>query len=940
MKRTFSICFLLGLCTLAFCQTGKITGSVMDAESKTPLELATVTIFGQDSSVVAYQLSDKNGVFTIEKLPQLKKLLVSITYAGYLTYHKSVQLSAGRPDTLAVFLTLNNTDSLGVVVTAAIPIRMNGDTLEINPAAFKMKNDAVVEELLNQVAGITIWSDGTITVNGKQVQSLLVDGKPFMGSTDSRVATQNLPKSAIEKIQLYQEYDRSNIGQPTQPQDSTLTMNIKLKEGSKKGYFGKAGIGFGTVDRFESDLSFQMYNKTSSAGFGGGFNNINKNIGNLQEMFQNNTYRNFNPNLYNVGRFGANGINKNHSIGAVLMHSFIEAANSRQNNRVTVNYNKSGTDAYLTDLSLQNRTTIDNPQFIREEGVQNSRQNRHDLGFNYLKTNSYNDNLNLNGTLNTSNEKSNSSRFSEVRDTANLLQSTNGTTTQQSRRSDNESLNMSFAKSNNEEPVKSFSVQVNARRGNSTSERDVLSAFQSFTDMSKNTSFNRRYTTNNESMHIGGNLDYTGFKRLLLGRYNLFGINLNLSQSFNYNRSSDNNMVSDYDSTAKLYVPNGDLSNSNKRELTEYTPSLSLSKFFFKFSEAHFRTVNVQVKLLDDFKTDKNISSFAKRNLNRSFQFFRYEGNLNYQYQKRGKYRYFSSVNYIKNFEYPSIDRLYTIVDNINAYDIRIGNPFLKNTTTHTVNLNASFNTENPKSLYSINGNINGGYTLSADPITDSVINDFSGKRTHYYINADKTNSQNLNGNFNISKKLKKSSLQLMYNGQFRNSKLPNYIDGVSNISKTSNLSNQFTLQFSLRSILVATIQQSLQRYETRPSSPQLRSFKNSSNTKKVGIVLNYPANFSFSSTVDRIANSNVDKPIILWNTFVTYRFMKQQGELKFSAMDLLKQYQNITNSANAYGTVTRITNGLQQYFLLTFSYYPRKFGKKEIKKQGDSRER
>jgi hypothetical protein len=135
-------------------------------------------------------------------------------------------------------------------------------------------------------------------------------------------------------------------------------------------------------------------------------------------------------------------------------------------------------------------------------------------------------------------------------------------------------------------------------------------------------------------------------------------------------------------------------------------------------------------------------------------------------------------------------------------------------------------------------------------------------------------------------------------------------------------------------------MQQSLQSYKSHPSSTRLNSFKNNSNASKFGIVLNYPANFSFSSTIDRIANSNVNKPVILWNTFATYRFMKQQGELKFSAMDLLKQYQNITSSANAYGTVTRITNGLQQYFLLTFSYYPRKFGKTEIKRRDNNPER
>jgi hypothetical protein len=63
---------------------------------------------------------------------------------------------------------------------------------------------------------------------------------------------------------------------------------------------------------------------------------------------------------------------------------------------------------------------------------------------------------------------------------------------------------------------------------------------------------------------------------------------------------------------------------------------------------------------------------------------------------------------------------------------------------------------------------------------------------------------------------------------------------------------------------------------------------------------------------------------------------MKNQGELKFSAMDLLKKYQNISNSAYEFGTTTRITNGLQQYFMLTFSYYPRRFGKTELKKLRD----
>jgi hypothetical protein len=935
LKPTLLICFLLTLGSQAFCQTGKLTGSVKDADTRIPLELATITVFGADSSVVAYKLSDKDGLFTLEKLPLKKKLLVSVTYTGYAGYNTTIQQDAAKTDTLSVLLQLSNKDT--VVVTAAIPIKMNGDTLEINPAAFKMNKDAVAEELLNQVSGITIWSDGSITYNGRKIQTFLVEGKPFMGSTDPRVATQNLPKTAIDKIQLYQEVDRStvNVQQPNKPQDSLLTMNIKLKEGSKKGYFGKAGAGYGSQDRYEADLSFQMYNKRSSVGIGGGINNINKSIGSLQELFQNNTYRNYNPNLYNVGRFGSNGINKNHSIGGVLTHNFIESSNSRQNNYLTLNYNKSGADTYVSEQTYQSRTTLANPQFSYDEGRQNNQQNRHDVNFKYVKTNSYNDNFDLNGGVNTNVENGISTRTTEVRDSADQLQSTNYITTLSSSRSDNESLNLAFSKSNEEKPLQSFNSRINATRSNTVSERNTESEFTSLTDASKNTYYNRHYTTNNQTLNITGNFDYSGFKRLLLGRYNLFGISLNIGQGFNYTRQTENTVVTDFDTLAKLRNFNYNLSYSNTREVAEYSPYLNLAKNFWKWNDTYYSNLMVSFKLLEDFKTDRNTSSFANRNLTRSFQFLRYEGSINYNYTRQNKYRYYAYAFYSKSFEYPTIDRLYTIVDDINAYEIRFGNPQLRNSINHAVNFNANFNTENKNSPYSVNGRIGGRYNLTLDPVTDSTINDRSGKRRYYYRNADKSNNIGLNLNFNISRKINKNNIQLMYNGDFRTGKQPNFVDTSGNISETGSLSNQFTLQFSLKSIIVFTAGQTFQNNRTTQTAPGLSSFKNNSNTTRLGIVVNYPAGFSISSTADRVSNSGINKPIVLWNAFASYRIMKNQGELKVSAMDLLKKYQNISNSAYQYGATTRITNGLQQYFMLTFSYYPRRFGKTELKRRG-----
>lgn len=256
-------------------QAGKIEGGVLDSATNTALDLATVSVFSKDSSLLNYQLTDKDGHFIIQKLPLNKELRLNITYAGYIAFEKLFTLTDKEPSaSFNVKLSINISDSNAVVITAIVPIRMNGDTLEINPAAFKLDKNAVAEDLLNQVPGITIWADGNITLNGKPIPNVLVDGKPFLNSADPSVATQNLPKTGIAKIQIFNQVDRTKEVKDDHARDSLLTMNIKLKEESKKGYFGKASVGYGSDKRYEADLSFQVYNRKNTIGIGGGINNI------------------------------------------------------------------------------------------------------------------------------------------------------------------------------------------------------------------------------------------------------------------------------------------------------------------------------------------------------------------------------------------------------------------------------------------------------------------------------------------------------------------------------------------------------------------------------------------------------------------------------------------------------------------------------------------
>ncbi|MGN7784296.1 carboxypeptidase regulatory-like domain-containing protein [Niabella sp. 22666] len=932
-------CFLLIMSFVLLHVTGNaqnstVKGFVKDSVTGVALESATVSIFKKDSSLINYQLTDAYGGFSIGQLPLNTEVLLNVTYVGFKPYNKPLKLDSSSFNT-TILLTPSFDDSSNVTVTAHIPIRMNGDTLEINPAAFKMDPNAVVEDLLTMVPGVTVWADGSITMNGRKIPSVLVDGKPFMGENDARLATQNLPKDAIDKIQVYQEVDRSLKPEERRKTDSLLTMNIKLKENKKNGYFGKVGLGYGTTDRFESDLSFQMYNKKTSFGVGGGYNNINKNINNLKEMFQNNTYRNYNPNLRNVGNFGTEGINKNHSFGGVFTHNFIETTNSRQNDRITVNYSKSGSDRYLTNQTFQNRTTEGRSQFIEDNSVTNSSGDSHSAGVNYIKTNSYNDNFNINGNTSFNSGSNNSVRTTEVKDSLGNRVSINDVNNRGTNKSNNQSLSASYSKYNSDNPLAQFNVSVNVNNSDNESNRYVTSVFKSLVKSEDDTTYNRNYYNTSSNLSANANIGYNGLKRLLFGRFNFFGIDLSLNQAIRYAKTDRDDRVSDFDTLSGIFKANTRLTNNNSNRILEYTPSLAFSKSIYKWGETFSRNLYGTISINEEFKQDNNSSSFAIRNLNRSFNFLTYNASVYYNYNKRENFSYNLGLYYNKDYNYATVDQLYTITDDVDVFNVRIGNPYLKNKVNNSYNFSGRFNSQKSKAKYAFNGEFNAGYDKSLNPVTDSVINDPSGKRTYYYINAPKSEAFDLSYSLNIARSLKKSKLQLMYSGSFNNNVNPTYIDNIYSETQTLNITNNINLQLALKSLVILNIGKSINNYRTNQSGSGLRSFKNYSDITKFGLTLNLPKSFMINSTLDYTKNSNIEKPVVLWNAFASRRFLKsEQGELKFSAMDILKQFQNIRNSADSYGTTTRISNGLQQYFMLTFSYYPRKFGKTEVKRR------
>src|SRR5690606_4624384 len=393
--------FLLPFSLTAQKSIGEMKGVIYDSINDYALQSASVSVFRQgDSSLVDFQLSNTSGEFEIKNLPVKVPMYMVITHTGYRAMVKNVILDSPnvRRDFEKLFLYPKAENEMDeVVINVVQPIRMNGDTLEINPNAFQLDSNAVVEDMLLRVPGLTVWGDGTITMNGRLLEKVYVDGKPFFGGS-AQTATQNLPKNAIDKIQVYQEKDLSKLRDSDEKTDSLFAMNIKLKEDKKKGRFGKVGAGYGTDERFTGDGVIQFYNKRTQLGIAAGINNINKEEGTGENAFLANTFK---SNFFTSfgGRGGtANGITQRIYANAKVQHNLSESDNSQFYNRVSSDYGFLNTSRNV----IANTTNIQNIGDYKLSNLTDSRRvnndNSNSIKFAYENRKQYGNFVNLNVT--------------------------------------------------------------------------------------------------------------------------------------------------------------------------------------------------------------------------------------------------------------------------------------------------------------------------------------------------------------------------------------------------------------------------------------------------------------------------------------------------------------------------------------------------------------
>src|SRR5687768_11049661 len=77
---------------------GSIQGKLYDTAAKTPLSLATVTVFkAADTALITYRLSTPEGSFRVTGLPLNSPLRAVISFSGYEAYRHEFTLTGDTP---------------------------------------------------------------------------------------------------------------------------------------------------------------------------------------------------------------------------------------------------------------------------------------------------------------------------------------------------------------------------------------------------------------------------------------------------------------------------------------------------------------------------------------------------------------------------------------------------------------------------------------------------------------------------------------------------------------------------------------------------------------------------------------------------------------------------------------------------------------------------
>lgn len=893
MKTSFISLILICLFSSAYAQNRAIIkGKVIDSVSKQPLELSTVAMVDvADSSLIAYTLSKKNGIFELLRLPAEKPVKLVISFAGYKSYIRRFNFKKAEVVDIGE-ISLNSKMLNEVVVRAErTPVKIKKDTIEFDAAAFKIRPNAALEELLKKLPGVQIDGDGTITVNGKDVSKLLIDGKQFFGN-DPKIATKNLDAEIVAQIQVYD--DRENdpdhlISETKVPK----IINIKLKKAIKRSIFGKVFAGAGSRDRYETGGLFNMFRDTLQLSLIGLSNNLNHTGFSNQEIYSEggfdrsggntsfNGRQNFGRSWGGIEKITSGGFNLNQNYGKKLKLN-LQYFYTKRNN---INNSSNLQQQFLGDTTLlsssTNNRTSGNQSHSASGLIEWEPDTVRNLRFNPSISFNTNDNQS-----NSFGDTHNNFDMPVNKSTANSYG--NGSSTQyrqtfyfhkRSRKHKGESFNIS----NN--------LQINPGKSASFNNNDVINYQHAYlTD-----SLHRR--SNRTNTNVSGNID-------LSYRYPVTKkLTLDITTSNAYNKSSDQLFTYDIKTNrfdSLLTNQSSDLKRDQWTENVKPGLTYQLGK-------------NTQIIAGLNTQWQQIENNFSSSRLNQNYFFLlptiRFETDQ-------------LSISYDRNVNQPGISSLQPITIVYSPLYTFTGNPNLKPAINDSYNLNYRLYTTQSQISVWLYSSV---YRQKNMSINQQTIRS-DGSQTVTVVNRDGRPGYNMNIGFNKRfRKMKdwqiffSSSVYGYYN---QNLNLLNNAEGWQNTFNRGIYENIF---LDWKEKMTLNIGAGYSVSDTKYNYDDFRKVHAGNFNLNNSLIVRPLGQLTWETKQDFYYNTQIapglKKGVNVISTSVAMRmFKKDRGELKFTVYDLFNQNVSIyrTTGTNSINDVQN--NTLNRYFLVTYS--------------------
>ncbi|MGB5820875.1 MAG: outer membrane beta-barrel protein [Saonia sp.] len=888
----------------SFAQEFSIRGQVVDSHSKS--SLAATTVFAesiQDSSLIAYTISDKDGFFELQGKTGYKKINVFFLFNGYKPLALKIDVQS-RIDLKTVQLQEHAQELEGVnLIGERAPIRIKKDTLEFNADSFRTRPDATVEDMLKKMPGVAIDSEGKITVNGKGVDRVLVDGQVFFND-DPKVATKNLPKEIIDKVQITDTKTKAQEFTGEAGNGENKTINLTVKENKNKGYLGRLAAGYGTDDTYQANGLLNSFNDKERISFIASSNNINNTSFSFDEIYDMVGSSRGGASFNRQGGFSAGGLSSGFGQG-ITTSSTLGASYANQDRGkyvVNGNYFFSYSDSFNDEKTARETILPDRRFFTDSEsnfkGTTNSNQGSANLEFNMDKTLR----ISLQPSLGVNQANSFNVRNTVSTDEDGNLINGNKTETEDDALQRNFSNELHILKKL--DPMGRF---IRFSFNNTNSENKGISNLNSLQEVFGN-------DADEDILNQVSNVDNTNDRYELGVAYRQpLAKKLFLDFGYVYRNTKQNNskQVFDFnDTTGDFSIFNETLSSDFSFQNIQQQPSLGLmgngEKLKFLITANYINTD------LDNQDMLQN-TSFSK-----AYNKLLFAASSSYTLGENKRI----SLRYNTNLGIPSVNQLQPIPNVNNPLNIVIGNPNLAPSVSHKVDLNYDgYNWKNRTGIF-----MYASLDFRKDDVSAVTTTDENLLRTTTYTN--------LNGNYDgyggieYSKQIRKDSTftaKLNIRPSINVSRNIVFTNGVRLETKRTSINPAITTSFNFQDLIEIEPGYMISFNTTKYNVDSFENIKFMAHNLQLKGITYWPKNLIWGNDISYNYNGNVgpgfDKDAVFWNMSLGLQVMKKSGTVKLLAYDLLNQNINTRRTTGQdfiqdfQGTV------LQQYFMMSFTY-------------------